>query len=159
MRKKLLCICIMLIMLLIYSYSNKEYKIKTSNNAPKINQMDSNVDIDLSDEINDLLYRKYNKGVKLSANETMKIILPDFSKDQANDVEIIIINNSMNRVENILKYKYTEDKSISYTVKQVGVYTVYGITIDQNSKKELIDLTDRISFEKIYDISGSNYVY
>lgn len=159
MRKKLLCICIMLIMLLIYSYSNKEYKIKTSDNAPKINQMDSNVDIDLSDEINDLLYRKYSKGVKLSANETMKIILPNFSKDQAKDVEIIIINNSMNRVENILKYKYTEDKSVSYSVKQVGVYTVYGITIDKNSKKELIDLTDRISYEKNYDISGSNYVY
>lgn len=159
MRKKILCISIIsiiLIMFFIHSNSNKQYTIKQLDNTAKIKQIDSDVGIDLGEEINDLLYRKYSKGVKLSANETMKIILP---KDKVSDVEFIIINNSMNRVESILKYKYTEDKSVSYTVKQVGVYTVYGITIDKNSKKELIDLTDRISYEKNYDISGSNYVY
>lgn len=107
--------------------------------------------------INDLLYREYDKGVKLLANETMIINIPKFDKLENNDISIVIINNTNKSIEKTLEYN--EEQSISYTADVTGVYTVYAIELDENGGESITNLKTDTSFGTEYSISDSNFIY
>ncbi len=109
---------------------------RTSDGVPGYDTMSS-------DNQNDLVYREYGNGLKLSNTSTLTIPQLDLSLDD-DTADIYAIDLEHNEVTKVCSYQPMSD--VSYSPKSEGVY----IIIAKISNGEIVDLTPKAMIETSY---------
>ncbi len=137
---KKLFIVIVFILLLV-GCQRKEVDTKLDLISNDITSVTNNDDS--SDNQNDLVYRDYGTGIKLSSSSKLIISQLDLSlKDETAIIYAINLENS----EVIKLFDYHPNQDISYTPGSDGVYNI----IAELSNGETIDLTPKAMVETTY---------
>lgn len=135
---------------------NEDYPTPVTNNAEYISSVNNNNDYsdknDYSDILNDLVYRDYGTGIKLSGNSKLVISQLDLGlKDETAIIYAINLENG----EAIKLYDYKAKHDIYYTPASDGIYSI----VAKLSNGEIIDLTPKAMVEGINsDESGSGLI-
>jgi hypothetical protein len=136
--------------LLLVGCQRKEVDTKSdliSNDLTSVTNND-----DYSDSQNDLVYRDYGTGIKLSSNS--KLIISQLDLSLKDETAIIYAINLENR-EVIKLYDYQPNQDISYTPDSDGVYNI----VAELSNGETIDLTQKAMVETTYtEENGSGLI-
>ncbi|NLC20167.1 MAG: hypothetical protein GX757_13315 [Clostridiales bacterium] len=128
---------------------NEDYPTPVTNNSEYISSVNNN---DYSDILNDLLYRDYGTGIKLSGNSKLVISQLDLGlKDETAIIYAINLENG----EAIKLYDYKAKHDIYFTPASDGVYMI----VAKLSNGEIIDLTPKAMVEGINSVeSGSELI-
>lgn len=134
---------------------NEDYPTPVTNNAEYISSVNNNDysdKNDYSDILNDLVYRDYGTGIKLSGNSKLVISQLDLGlKDETAIIYAINLENG----EAIKLYDYKAKHDIYYTPASDGIYSI----VAKLSNGEIIDLTPKAMVEGINsDESGSGLI-
>ncbi|HHU70825.1 MAG TPA: hypothetical protein GXZ21_02180 [Clostridiales bacterium] len=105
--------------------------------------------------LNDLLYRDYGNGVELLTNTSIIITVPELNEAEGSFITINLFNNTDNILEMTIEYQ--GEPTISYSIKNKGVYNAYALIIDKKGDETIIDLTEHITVETHYSPQDSNY--
>jgi hypothetical protein len=119
---------------------------RNDENQDNENQDDENQD---NENQNDLVYRDYGTGVKLSDNSKLIISRLDLSLN-GETATIKVINLESNEV--IKLFDYEPNQNISYTSDKKGVYKI----IAELNSGELIDLTPQATVDTSFSVENSN---
>ncbi|MDF2609986.1 MAG: hypothetical protein K0R92_1460 [Lachnospiraceae bacterium] len=141
---KTLIIAILFALLVLVAGCQNKGTDRTENDIATVTNKD-----DSSYRQNDLVYRDYGTGIKLTTNSDLIISQLDLSlKD---DTAIIYVVNLVNN-EIIKLCDYHPNQVISYTPDDDGIF----IIVAKISNGEAIDLTDKAIVETSYSDVNSN---
>jgi uncharacterized lipoprotein YajG len=127
---------------------------KENNVTPPISdkvQVDENRNDENQDNVNqnDLVYRDYGTGVKLSDNSKLIISRLDLSLNgEAATIKVINLESD----EVVKLFDYEPNQNISYNPDKKGVYKI----IAQLNSGELIDLTTQATVDTSFSVENSN---
>ncbi len=140
------CLIVLVFTLFLLGCRSKEVDTATdliSYNITSVSNMD-----DYSDSLNDLLYRDYDTGIKLSYNS--KLIIPMLALGLKDETAIIYAWNLKNS-EVIKLGDYEPDRDITFTPDSEGVYCI----LAELSNGEIIDLTPQAMIQTTYTTENS----
>jgi hypothetical protein len=128
-------------------------KVQEDENHTDENHTDENhTDVNQDNENqNDLVYRDYGTGVKLSHNSKLIISRLDLSLN-GETATIKVINLESNEVVKL--FDYEPNQNISYNPDNKGVYKI----IAELNSGELIDLTPQATVDTSFSVENSNEI-
>lgn len=138
--KKLLIVILLITVLVDYQFSSNITKADTSDNS-------SVAAIDESQ--NNLVYRDYGTGIKLSSNS--KLIIKQLNL-KLNEESAIIYAINLANYNSYKLYEYQPNKDISYTPESDGIYNI----IAKISNGDIIDITPKAIIENSFSDDNNN---
>lgn len=141
--KKVLVVILLITVLVSNQYSRNTTKADTYDKSSKVT----------TDEYqNDLIYRDYGTGIKLSNNSKLIIKQLNLNLDSESAV-IYVINLEDNESHKL--YDYQPNKDISYIPKSDGIYNI----VAQISNGDIIDLTPKAIIENfVIDENNNGFI-
>lgn len=105
-------------------------------------------DNDYSDILNDLLYRDYGTGIRLTGNS--KLVISRFDLDLKEEEAVVYIIN-LEKDEVVKQFNFEFNRDISYSVDSDGVFAVFA----KLRNGDIVDLTPKAAVEITYKLDDS----